>query len=216
MKRRSRENDFPREQIVQLPATFGDPMEQNEVLEGVTMIGTGGEEQPRVIVLDNDGRVVKATGLDGEFVTTTETVKLPELKATIDQLSDRENEVNSLAFLLGKLERDPKSWVGIKVWKHFSNTTPVGVYHGWVQSHQTVGEGKEKNNIFHVAFPAAESCPCHITEYGDEEIVKFAIEHRDGTVPVECPMDLESLHVNDFEQYTTSKTETFFEVCRNI
>ena len=31
MKRRSRENDFPTKQIVQLPPTFSDPMEQNEV-----------------------------------------------------------------------------------------------------------------------------------------------------------------------------------------
>jgi hypothetical protein len=56
---------------------------------------------------------------DGEFVTTTETIKLQELKARTDQLSDRENEVNSLAFLMVKLERDPKSFVGISVWEHF-------------------------------------------------------------------------------------------------
>ena len=214
MKRRSRENDFPTQQVVQLPATFGDPMEQNEVLGGVTMMGTGGEEQPRVIVLDNDGRVVKATGPEGEFVTTTETVKLPELKARIDQLSDNENEVSSIAFLLERLKREPKSFVGTRVWQHFQDTTPAGVYQGQVQSHQEFGE--LKTNIFYVAFPATESCPCHLTEYDDGDIIKFAIEHRDGTVPVECPMDLESLHVNDFEQYTTSETETFFKVCHNM
>jgi hypothetical protein len=43
------------------------------------MMGTGGEEQPRVIVIDKEGRVVRATGPNGEFVTTTETVELPEL-----------------------------------------------------------------------------------------------------------------------------------------
>ena len=90
MRRRSRENDFPTEQIVKLSVLFGEPMAQNEVLGGVTMMGTGGEEQPRVIVLDKDNRVVRATGPDGECVTTTQTVNLPELKA-LDQLSDPEN-----------------------------------------------------------------------------------------------------------------------------
>jgi hypothetical protein len=52
------------------------------------------------------------------------------------------------------------------------------VYHGRVQS-------------IHVDFLATESCPCHLTEYDDGDIVKFAIGHRDGTVPVEYPMDLE-------------------------
>jgi hypothetical protein len=83
-----------------------------EILGGVTMMGTGGEEQPRVIVLDKDSRVVKATGPNGEFVTTTQTVKLPELKAQVDQLSDPENEVNSIAFMKGQLDRDPKSFRG--------------------------------------------------------------------------------------------------------
>ena len=132
------------------------------------MMGTGGEEQPRVIVLDKDSMVVKATGPDGEFVTTTQTVKLPELKAHVDQLSDPENEVNSIAFLKGQLDRNPKSFVGMGVWQHFPEG-PVccvaGVYQGQVQSHKAFGEGSERNNVFHVLFLATKSNQCHPYEY---------------------------------------------------
>jgi hypothetical protein len=138
------------------------------------MMGTGGEEQPRVIVLDKDSRVVKATGPNGEFVTTTQTVKLPELKAQVDQLSDPENEVNSIAFLKGQLDRDPKSFVGKGVWQHFPEGPEcrvAGVYQGQVQSHQSFGEGSERNNVFHVLFLATKSSQCHPCEYDDDDII---------------------------------------------
>ena len=219
LRRRSQENDFPTEQIVKLPVLFSEPMAQNEVLGGVTMMGTGGDEQPRVIVLDKDSRVVKASGPDGEFVTTTQVVKLPELKAQMDQLSDLENEVNSVAFLRGQLSRDPKSFVGKDAWQHFPEGPTchtAGVYQGQVQSHQTFGEESERNNVFHMLFLATKSSPCHPCEYNDDDIINYVIEHVDGKKVVECPMDHERLHVDDFEHYTTSKTETFFMICQNM
>ena len=90
------------------------------------------------------------------------------------------------------------------------------MYQGQVQSHQTFGEGSEQKNVFHVLFLATKSCKCHPCEYNDDDIVKYAIEHVDGIKVVECPMDHEKLHVDDFEHYTTSKPETFFMVCKNM
>jgi hypothetical protein len=70
-----------------------------------------------------------------------------------------------------------------------------GVYQGQVQSHHAFGEGSERNNVFHVLFLATKSSQCHPCEYNDDDIIKYAIEHVDGTKVVECPMDHEHLHV---------------------
>ena len=127
--------------------------------------------------------------------------------------------MNSVAFLKSQLERDPKSFVGKGVWQHFPEGPVchiVGVYQIQVQSHQVFGEGSERNNVFHVLFLATKSSQCHPCEYDDDDIINYAIEHIDGTKVVECPMDHEQLHVNDFEHYTTSKPETFFTIYQNM
>ena len=207
MKRKSNE-DFPTQNVVQLPYET-DPMDQNEVIDSVHLMGTGGEGQPRVVVLDKDARVLRMDGETGELVGTKETILMPELKDQVDQLSDPDNEVHSADFLTNLLSRDPKAFTGRKCFQHFHEAIPEGVYQGKILSQQFFGEGTEKNSIFHVAFPPTASNPVHLTEYDDEEVKKYVIDCVDGKIPVEYPIEPGHLHVDDFDQYLAHEAASF-------
>jgi hypothetical protein len=191
-------------------------MEQNEVIDSIHLMGTGGEGQPRVVILDKDARVLRTDGETGELIRTKEKILMPELKDQVDQLSDPDNEVHSVDFLINLLSRDCKAFIGKNCFQHFYDAIPEGVYQGKILSHKFFGEGAEKNSIFHVVFPPTTSNPVHLTEYDDDEIKKYVIDCVDGKIPVEYPIEPGHLHVDDFDQYVTADKETFFQVCEHM
>ena len=214
IKRKSQE-DLPTQQVVQLPYEAA-PMEQNEVMDGVQLKGTGGDAQPRVIVLDRAGQVLRREDQSGELVPTQEVIKLPELKDQLDQLSDPENTVGSVDFQKSLLLRDPKAFVGKDCYQHFGEATPEGVYKGAILSHQFFGKGAERAGIFEVKFYQTESNPVFRTEFDDDEIEKYVIDLVDGTKLAECPTGSEQQRVQDYDTYVTADSETFFQVCKRM
>ena len=147
-------------------------------------------------------------------------IALPAILDLLEISKFPDIDPQSRDYLIAALATNPKMFIGRPIYQHFAEADPPGTYQGEIMQHlHDIDDG----NFFQVQFEPVGNNHVHITEYDDQDMIKYCIDGDDTDVITTATIDdmllkQDKLYQNldDFELFQTADNDTFAKICEKI
>ena len=214
---RSGTDSFPVTTVIKMPFTL-TPTIPNETITGLKFTDESYSSVPGLHYFDQHGRCMILDPQSGSLEPGN--IALPAILDLLEISKFPDIDPQSRDYLIAALATNPKMFIGRPIYQHFAEADPPGTYQGEIMQHlHDIDDG----NFFQVQFEPVGNNHVHITEYDDQDMIKYCIDGDDTDVITTATIDdmllkQDKLYQNldDFELFQTADNDTFAKICEKI